>query len=307
VPIIPDTAIGAVLPEEEFTWTFSDVFRYHLTVGAGADPIDPKGLRYLREADPQVLPTFAMTIPAVFGVAASAAFGGTQERVGTASRHEVSFPGLKIELAALLHGTQELIIHRPIPAAGTARVRTRIVDVHDKGSAAVIVQESEVVGADGVPLLTAVSGIFARGEGGFGGERGSARRVEMPEREPDVVLDTPTLPEQALLYQLCGDRNPVHADPSFARAAGYPGPILQGVCTYGMVCKAVVDSMLGSDTSQVVRYSARFTGVVFPGETLRTRVWESGGRFILTTSVVERGDTPVLSDGVITTRGTDRR
>jgi acyl dehydratase len=226
-----------------------------------------------------------MTVPAVFGVAAPAAFGPAAQRTGPGGSPEMSVPGVDVDLSALLHGSQELVVRRPIPVAGEAIARTCVVDVHDKGDAAVIVQETEVVDLDDRPLYTAGSSIFARGEGGFGGRRGpsAADRPAPPGREPDAVLDTPTLPQQALLYQLCGERNPLHADPARARAAGFPVPILQGACTYGMVCKAVVDALLEADASRVLRYSARFSGVVFPGETLRTRVWRSHGRLILTT------------------------
>ncbi|NDU75211.1 3-alpha,7-alpha,12-alpha-trihydroxy-5-beta-cholest-24-enoyl-CoA hydratase [Actinomadura sp. DSM 109109] len=302
--INPTVAIGATLPEQTFAWDSSDVVRYHLALGAGADRVEPNELRYVLERELRVLPTFGMTVPAVFGVAAPAAFGPGAPRTGRDGAREMSVPGVDVDLSALLHGRQELVVHRPIPVAGEAVARTRVVDVHDKGDAAVIVQETEVVGVDGGPLFTAGSSIFARGEGGFGGRRGpsAADRPAPPAREPDAVLDTPTLPQQALLYQLCGDRNPLHADPARAREAGFPGPILQGACTYGMVCKAVVDTLLEGDASRILRYSARFTGVVFPGETLRTRVWRTGDRLALTTCVLDRGEAPVLTDAAITAR-----
>jgi acyl dehydratase len=122
--------------------------------------------------------------------------------------------------------------------------------------------------------------------------------VPLPDRPPDAELRTPTLPQQALWYRLCGDRNPLHADPGFAAGAGFDRPILHGLCTYGMVCKAVVDGLLDGDVAQVGCFSARFAGVVFPGETLRTRVWDDGERLVLATSVVER-DAPVLADAVL--------
>ncbi|WP_329089203.1 MaoC family dehydratase N-terminal domain-containing protein [Actinomadura citrea] len=162
----------------------------------------------------RVLSTFGMTVPAVFGVAAPATFGLAAQRTGPGGSPEMSAPGVDVDLSALLHGSQELVVHRPIPVAGEAIARTRVVDVHDKGDAAGIVQETEVVDLDDRPLYTAGSSIFAHGEGGFGGRRGpsAADRPAPPSREPDAVLDTPTLPQQALLYQLCGERNPLHAD-----------------------------------------------------------------------------------------------
>ncbi|MCW2504686.1 MAG: MaoC domain protein dehydratase, partial [Actinomycetia bacterium] len=123
-----------------------------------------------------------------------------------------------------------------------------------------------------------------------------------PERGPDAVLLSPTWPDQALWYRLCGDRNPLHVDPEFAAAAGFPRPILHGLCTYGVVGKAVIDGVLDGDPSRVASYDARFAGVVYPGETLRTRVWREGNRLVLATSVADRADAPALSDTVLTIR-----
>jgi acyl dehydratase len=286
MPIDPNVAIGAELPEVEFSWTASDVLLYHLGLGAGADPTDPRELRYTYEQDLQVLPTFGVVAPT---------FGSTEPPT-------VSFPGVDIDLARVLHGQQGITVHRPLPVSGTARARTRIADIYDKGKAAVIVQESEAVDAAGEALFTTWSSIFARGEGGFGGQRGPSGGTPAPERDPDAVLLSPTLPQQALLYRLCGDRNPLHADPGFAEGAGFPRPILHGLCSYGVVCKAVVDGLLEGDASRVSGYSARFAGVVYPGETLRTRVWAEDSGFVLATTAADRDDAPVLADGVLHTR-----
>ena len=283
MPIDPDRAIGAALPEREVRWDASDVLLYHLALGAGADPVDPRELHYTYESDLQVLPTFGVVAPTL--------------RATEAPR--VSLPGVEIDLAAVLHGSQEIVVPGPLPTAGSGVARGRIADVQDKGSAAVIIQETEVVDGSGALLWTTRSSIFARGEGGFGGHRGSTERAPVPDREPDAVLLTPTLPQQALWYRLCGDRNPLHVDPGFAARAGFDRPILHGLCTYGLVCKAVVDGMLGGDTARLGGFSARFAGVVVPGETLRTLVWDTGDRLLLATSVAER-DAPVLADAVLT-------
>jgi len=284
VPIDPSVAIGAELPAQEFSWTGSDVQLYHLGLGAGARPTDAGELRYLRDGDPQVLPTFATV---------AATFHATEPP-------KVSFPGVEIDLAKVVHGSQEIVVHRPIPASGSGRTVTRIAEAWDKGKAAVIVQESTTEDADGEPLWTARSSIFARGEGGFGGERGPSEAVDYPEREPDAEFDVPTLPQQALLYRLCGDRNPLHSDPEFAKNAGFPAPILHGLCTYGTVCKAVTDRLLDADVSRVAGFRARFAGVVFPGETLRVRVWNEGDRLLATAAVVDRDLAPALADVVLT-------
>ncbi|MBK0866484.1 MaoC family dehydratase N-terminal domain-containing protein [Saccharopolyspora sp. HNM0986] len=281
MPIDPDVAIGATVATQDVEWDSSDVLLYHLALGAGDPPTDPGELRYAYERDLRVLPTFAVVAP----------------NLRQSEPPAVSFPGVEIDLAKVLHGGQEITVHRPIPTAGRGRSTTRIADVQDKGKAAVIVQESTLT-VDGEALCTTRSSIFAHGEGGFGGERGPSHRVQPPEREPDIVADSVTQPQQALLYRLCGDRNPLHADPAFAEAAGYPQPILHGLCTYGVVCKAVVDNALGGEAERVSSFAARFTGVVFPGETIRTRIWDEGGSLVAESSVVER-DSRVLSDVVL--------
>lgn len=207
MPIDPSVAVGAELPAQEFEWSSTDVQLYNLGIGAGSHPTDAGELRYLRDRGPQVLPTFA-TVAATFH---------------QVEPPKVSFPGIEIDLAKVVHGSQEVTVHAPIPASGKGRTVTRVAEVWDKGKAAVVVQESVTEDLDGNPLWTARSSIFARGEGGFGGERGPSESVEYPDREPDAEFDVPTLPQQALLYRLCGDRNPLHSDPEFASAAGFPG------------------------------------------------------------------------------------
>lgn len=284
MPIDPSVALGAELPAQEFSWSSTDVQLYHLGLGAGARATDPGELRYLRDGDPQVLPAFA-TVAATFHVT---------------EPPRVSFPGVEIDLAKVVHGSQEIVVHNPVPPEGKGRTVTRIAEVWDKGKAAVIVQESTTVTPDGTPLWTARSSIFARGEGGFGGERGPSESVPLPERAPDAEFDVPTLPQQALLYRLCGDRNPLHSDPDFAKAAGFPAPILHGLCTYGIVCKSLTDNLLDADTTRIGGFRARFAGVVFPGETLRVRVWKDGSTLLATASVVERDMAPALADVVLT-------
>jgi acyl dehydratase len=273
--IDPAVAIGAGLPARDLSWTSSDVLLYHLALGAGTGE-----LPYVFERDLRVLPTFAVV---------AGTLRDTEPPV-------VRMPGIDVDLVTALHGRQELTIHEPLPVCGQARLTSRIAEVHDKGSAAVIVIESAT------DYFTTRTSIFARGAGGFGGSRGPSDRVPPPGREPDAVLLSPTWPDQALWYRLCGDRNPLHVDPGFAAAAGFPRPILHGLCTYGVVCKAVIDGLLDGDPSRVASYDARFAGVVYPGETLRTRVWREGTRLVLATSVADRDDAPALSDTVLTIR-----
>jgi acyl dehydratase len=279
VPIDPTVAVGARLPVADFSWTSSDVLLYHLALGAGLDPVDPRELRYTVEDRLHVLPTFAVVAQ-------------------TVHRFEpptVEYPGISIDLAKVLHGTQRVDVHQPLPVDGQARASARITGVYDKGSAAVIETETVVSDLDGRPIWTNTSSIFARGEGGFGGDRGPSGPSGPPERAPDAVIVTPTAPQQALWYRLLGDRNPLHSHPEFAAKAGFARPILHGLCTYGMVCKAVVDAELDSDATLVGGYGVRFAGVVFPGETLRTSVWREDGRLVLATTVDERDGAPALS------------
>ena len=279
MPINLDIALGAELEPVEFSWVSSDVQLYNLALGAGSDPMDSRELRYLTDGTPQVLPTFS-------SVAAS--FHATEAPT-------VSFPGIEIELSRVLHASEAVTVPAPLPASGAGRAATRITEIWDKGKAAVIFNETTVVDSSGKTLWTVKRSIFARGEGGFGGERGPSTSAEAPERAADFEIDIPVLPQQALLYRLCGDRNPLHSDPEFAAAAGFPRPILHGLCTYGMTCKALVDTVLDADTTRVGSYGARFAGVVYPGETLKASVWQDGNRLRAIVTAPSRGDETVLA------------
>ncbi len=279
MPINLDEAIGAELDPVEFSWTSSDVQLYHLGLGAGADPLDERELRYLVDGTPQVLPTF----------------GNVAQSFHMTEAPTVKFPGIDIELSRVLHASEAISAPGPIPASGTGRAVTRFTDIWDKGKAAVIWSETTVTTPDGDPLWTQKRSIFARGEGGFGGERGPSGSTEPPDRAPDAELSIPTLPQQALLYRLCGDRNPLHSDPGFASAAGFPKPILHGLCTYGIGCKALVDAFLDGDAARVGSYGARFAGVLFPGETLKASVWKEDGKLIAVLTAPSRDDAIVLS------------
>jgi len=291
MPIDPDKAIDAELPERSFGWTESDVLLYHLGVGAGSKPgdqTDPQALRYtLDDERLQVLPSFGIVAPTFHETEAPS----------------LDLPGCDIDLANVLHGSQEIVVHRPLPTAARATLKTRISDVWDKGKAAVIVQEGEAVDEAGEALFTTRSSIFVRGEGGWGGDRGPSTKVELPERGPDVDTGYRTTPQQALLYRLCGDRNPLHADPEFAAAAGFPAPILHGLCSYGIVLRTVVDALLDCDTAAVRGFTARFAGVVFPGETIRVRAWDEGQQVLVSATIAspdtERDGAPVLADAVL--------
>ncbi|MEJ8656901.1 MaoC/PaaZ C-terminal domain-containing protein [Streptomyces sp. MS1.AVA.4] len=287
MPIDAARAVAAEPRSAEITWDHKDIQLYHLGLGAGSfqgqgsPATDPDELRYTLESRLHVLPSFATVAGAGMGVV-----GG------------LSAPGIDVDLAAVLHGGQTITLHRPIPVRGRATSTSRVAAVYDKGKAAILVLRSEAADEDG-PLWTSDAQIFVRGEGGFGGERGPSARAEQPDREPDKVVERAVREDQALLYRLSGDWNPLHADPEFAKLAGFDRPILHGLCTYGITLKAVVDTLLDGDVTRVRSYSTRFAGVVFPGETLRIRMWAGADRVQVSVTAVDRDDAPVLADTIV--------
>ncbi|MFJ5552301.1 MaoC/PaaZ C-terminal domain-containing protein [Streptomyces sp. NPDC093225] len=281
MPIDAARALAAEPRTSDISWDHKDIQLYHLGLGAGIPATDPDELRYTLESKLHVLPSFA-----------------TVAGAGMAMLGGLGAPGIQVNLAAVLHGGHAVRLHRPIPVEGRATSSSKVAAVYDKGKAAVIVLRSEVADAEG-PLWTSDAQIFVRGEGGFGGERGPSERLEEPAREPDRTVERTIREEQALLYRLSGDWNPLHADPDFAKTAGFDRPILHGLCSYGMTLKAVVDTLLGGDVSRVRAYSTRFAGIVFPGETLRMRMWQEPGRIQVTVTAADRDDAPVLADTLV--------
>ncbi|WP_432110905.1 MaoC/PaaZ C-terminal domain-containing protein [Streptomyces sp. YPW6] len=281
MPIDAAAALAAEPRRAEIVWDHKDVQLYHLGLGAGVPATDPGELRYTLESRLQVLPGFA-----------------TVAGAGTAALGGMGAPGIDVDLTAVLHGGQTVRVHRPIPVTGRAVQTSKVAAVYDKGKAAVIVLRTEAGDDDG-PLWTNDAEIFVRGEGGFGGERGPSDRLTVPERAPDRTVERHIREDQALLYRLSGDWNPLHADPAFAELAGFERPILHGLCTYGMTLKAVTDTLLEGDVSRIAAYRTRFAGVVFPGETLRIRMWTGDGRVLVAVTAAERDDAPVLTDTLV--------
>jgi acyl dehydratase len=269
--------------------------------GTGAGKVtDRRELEYTYERYLKVLPSFGVL------------------HAGSGPGGLLAVPGMQINYALVLHGEQKIEIHRPIPTTAQTETQSRIKGIYDKGKAALIVIETETrevapssapkaegvvstTPVGGAPLFTNTTAIFARGEGGFGGDSGPKPGNDAPERKPDLVVESPTAPEQALLYRLNGDKNPLHIDPEFAKMGGFDVPILHGLCSYGVVCKAVVDHALDGDVARVAAYEARFTGVVFPGETLVTSIWREDGKILLSAKTAQRGS-PVLGNAAITLR-----
>jgi len=284
MPIDIDKVVGASLPALPATWDADDVILYHLGIGAGVPPTDEGELQYCYEGNLKVLPSFAV-VPVFDAIA-----------------QVMVTDGMQINLMAILHGEQKVTIHKPLPTNAKVTSTPVIQAVYDKGKGAAIIVEAETRDDGGDLLTTNRFTIFVRGEGGFGGESGPAPGNEPPAREPDAVVESITLPQQALLYRLSGDKNPLHADPSFAAMGGFDRPILHGLCSYGIVCKAVVDTLLDGDVTKVADYDARFRGVLFPGETIVTSMWKEGDRIVISAASKER-DTPVISNAAITVAG----
>jgi acyl dehydratase len=279
MPIDVAKALGASLGEIVGSWDVDQVILYHLALGAGRDPVAPGELEYCYEGSLlKVLPSFAV-IPA--GGALAGFWAGVD--------------GLEFSPALVLHGEQELIVQASrIPIASKVHSVGRVAGIYDKGKAALLVLEVESRTPEGSPLFVNRYSLFLRGEGGFGGDPGPRDDVVRPDREPDLVVESPTLPQQALLYRLLGDKNPLHADPAFAAIGGFDRPILHGLCSYGIACKAVVDGLLGGNTAAVASYRARFAGTVVPGDTIVTSMWREADAILLEAANKEKG-TPVLS------------
>jgi len=289
MPIDPKQASGQSLGVTEAAYGPRDVILYHLGLGAGAAATDAKELEYTYEGSLKVLPSFAVVA------------GQTNPQGGQDQRGFDDIPGLSFDLAMLLHGEEEIVLHQPLPTKARIRTETRIGDIYDKGKAALVIMEGDTQDASGAPLYSTRSSLFIRGEGGFGGEAGPEAGNTRPERAPDGVVERATLPQQALLYRLTGDMNPLHADPAFAAKAGFEAPIIHGLCSYGVACKAIVDEVLDGDVARVAGYSARFAGVFFPGETYEIAYWNEGDEIRLQATCKER-QAPVLSNAAIRLR-----
>jgi acyl dehydratase len=283
MPIDPSKALGAELGSGSYVWDRDQVILYHLGLGGGVPATDPGELEYCYEKNLKVLPAYGV-IP-VFGAL-----------VGLGA-----VPGMEFNFAMLLHGEQDLEIHQPIPPEAKVTSSGCVKEIWDKGKAALVVLEVVTKDESGAPLFTNRFSLFLRGEGGFGGEPGPKAGNKAPDREPDGVIEVPSMPQQALIYRLSGDKNPLHADPEFAKMGGFDTPITHGLCSYGVVCKAIVDNVLGGDTTKVARWQARFAGVAYPGETYVISYWKEGDQILVAAASKERG-APIISNAAITVR-----
>jgi acyl dehydratase len=275
--------------EIEHSYTEKDTILYALSVGLAHDPVDEAQLQFVYEKHLKALPTMAVVL----------GYPGFW----------VKDPASGIDWVKAVHGEQSLKVHKPIPAVGTVIGRTRVSAIVDKGpgKGALLVQERAIHDKRSSDLLATIEQVsFCRGDGGFseqpgngpkGGDPVPVPKPATPDRAPDAVCELPTLPQSALIYRLCGDLNPLHAEPAVAVAAGYPRPILHGLCTYGVASHAVLKTYCGYEPSLLMEFSVRFSAPVFPGERIRTEMWRQSDHIFFRSLVPERG-VVVLSHGM---------
>ena len=280
MPLDPEKLLALDIPDVEQTYGPRDCILYALGLGLGQDPMDENELAFVYEKNLKVLPTF----PVVQGYSA----------------YSFRRPELGITWTHVVHGEHSVRVHAPIACEGTVIGKTRILDVIDKGEGrgALIYSERRIVDKASDDLLATINQTtFCRADGGFGGERREAPAPHpIPGRAPDLVCDLATRPETALIYRLSGDVNPLHAEPAFARAGGYPRPILHGLATFGVAGHALLKSVAGYDPARLTAMAGRFSAPVFPGETIRTEIWRDGNVASYRARVVER-DVIAINNG----------
>lgn len=262
-------------------YTEDDCILYALGLGLG-DPDDPAHLRAVFEgAD-----GFA-ALPSMVNVLGNPPFWAQDPATG-------------ITWQKILHGEHAITLHAPLPPRACIVGRTRLTGLIDKGpdKGALIYTERRISDAEDRPLATVASTLFARADGGFGGPNGPVKPVHpLPERPPDTHFDMRSSPRAALIYRLSGDKNPLHADPAMARKAGFERPILHGLCTMGIAAWAIPMALRDGDFTTLTHMQLRFSAPVYPGETVRTEIWEDGGDFSFRARVLDR-DAVVLNNGL---------
>lgn len=276
-------AIGRNIGRSIYSYSERDAVLYALGIGAPADQTEPAELNYVyeRSDDFQVLPTFAV----IFAKDLTHQFLSG------------NIAGIKYNPMMMVHGEQELDVLKPLPPSATVTSQFKIATIMDKGSGLLMVIEVESCDDDGEPIARARTSVFIRGLGGFGGQRGTSRGVDIPDRSADQIHEERTQPQQALLYRLTGDANPLHADPSMAAIGGYKRPILHGLCTYGFAARALIRAFCANDARRLCGLDARFAYHVFPGETLITEMWRRNASEIDFQTKVKERAAVVLSHG----------
>ncbi len=277
-----ETIMAKSVTDLPFSYTARDSMLYSLSVGMGGDPLAAEELAYVTELSgvPKTLPAMAtVLVPDMFP------------------------PDLGWDYSQVLHAEQRLELFRPLPPAADLLVDKRVSAVYDRGEkhgALVLFEAEGRLKKDGTALFSLGHTIVARGDGGFGGPSGKGPQPHrVPRREPDLTADLPTRPDQALLYRLNGDWNPLHASPEAAASVGFETPILHGLCTYGVACHAIVKTILGYDYTLITAFDARFSAPVMPGDTITTDMWQEGNVISFQCRAKER-DVLVLRNGKCT-------
>ncbi|MDA9489645.1 MaoC/PaaZ C-terminal domain-containing protein [Bradyrhizobium sp. CCBAU 11361] len=281
MPIDYPAVLDLKTSSARYSWSDREVLTYALGIGMGSDPLNEKELQFVNEAFARpkplkVVPTFA-----------SVCVWGAKPGV------------IDLNRLMIVDGERDITFHKPLPVAATVKADARVCGVYDKGKdkGAVIQNEIVIRNSDGGNLVTVLSSLFARGDGGFGGpSEGMPLPHQVPRRAPDRSIDIPIRPDQALIYRLSGDRNPLHSDPEFARRAGFPKPILHGLCTYGVTCRAVLQTYADYDPHAFRRHRVRFSAPVFPGEIVTINLWKDGNSISFEALVRER-DVIVAKNG----------
>lgn len=267
-------------PEVDQTYTENDSILYALGIGFGQEPTNPDHLKYVYEQGLQTFPTMAVVL----------GYPGFW----------MKDPNAGINWVKLVHGEQRMTIHRALPPAGRVIGRSRISHVIDKGAdkGALVITERTLHDATGNLLITIAQTTFCRGDGGLSASDESPVALEpTPDRAPDMTCAIPTLPQAALIYRLCADNNPLHADPVVAEKAGYPRPILHGLCTYGVAARAIVQAACNNDATRLLSMNTRFSSPVYPGETVVCEIWKEGDEAVRFRAKVAERDVVVLSNG----------
>ena len=280
MPLNP-AAVGAVGDVRTMSWNSKDALLYAVGIGAGQNDL-PFTTENTKDVQQVVFPTFAV----VAGSGTTSPGKSAMAEIGT------------FNWALLVHGSQAITLHRPIPVEAEATVQDKVVAMYDKGKAAVVVTEAETKLKTGELLWTTRSSVFIRGEGGWDGDHGpSGPQNEPPAKAPDHEVTLQTSPDQAFVYRLSGDRNPLHTDPSFAAIGGFDRPILHGLCSYGFTGRALLGALCNNDVTKFKHIEGRFSSPVMPGDALTIRMWNIGaGETVFTTSV---GDRVVIDQGLV--------
>jgi acyl dehydratase len=261
MPINYDELMALKNLGQKYAYGDREVMLYACGIGMGADPMDERELAFVNEAT--ATPRALKVVPTFASVAAWGAGPGE----------------MNLNRVMVVDGERDITFHRPLAMAANLVVDSRVLAVFDKGKdkGAVIRHQSVLKNEKGEELATLVASRFARGDGGFGGpSEGQPEPHKVPTRSPDKSIDISTRPDQALIYRLCGDRNPLHSDPEFARRAGFPRPILHGMCTFGITCRGILQTYADYDPGAFRQHAARFSSPVYPGETVTLDLWKDG-------------------------------